>query len=212
MAGSFQDQILALAGIFQSAQLAQQLARTGRAEPDAFRASIRSLLDIDAPDVSAVYGGQSGVRLGLDLLRTKLGGRSGKSDVEIARYVVALMHLEGSLRKNPAMQETIRSGIETAQTQMKFFASDAAADDVHPALIEKLAGLYSETISTLTPRIMVNGEHGHLSNPANAARVRAVLFAGIRSTVLWRQLGGRRWRLLFSRARIVRTATELLAV
>lgn len=211
MAGSFQDQILALAGIFQSAQLAQQLARTGRADPDAFRASIRSLLDIDAPDVAAVYGGVTGVRLGLDLLRTKLGGRSGQSDVEIARYVVALMHLEGVLRKIPAMQEAIRSGVETAQTQMKFFASDAAADDVHPALIEKLAGLYSQTISTLTPRIMVNGEHGHLSNPATAARVRAALFAGIRSAVLWRQLGGRRWRLLFSRDRITRAAAELLA-
>jgi high frequency lysogenization protein len=211
VAGSFQDQILALAGIFQSAQLAQQLARTGRADPDAFRASIRSLLDIDAPDVAAVYGGVTGVRLGLDLLRTKLGGRSGQSDVEIARYVVALMHLEGVLRKIPAMQEAIRSGVETAQTQMKFFASDAAADDVHPALIEKLAGLYSQTISTLTPRIMVNGEHGHLSNPATAARVRAALFAGIRSAVLWRQLGGRRWRLLFSRDRITRAAAELLA-
>ena len=211
MAGSFHDQILALAGVFQSAQLAQQLARTGRADPEAFRASIRSLLDIDAPNTAAVYGGAAGVRLGLDLLRTKLGGRSGKTDVEIARYVVSLMSLEGNLRKNPAMQDAIRSGIETAQTQMKFFANDAPADDIHPALIEKLAGLYSQTISTLMPRIMVSGEHGHLSSPATAARVRAVLFAGIRSTVLWRQLGGRRWRLLFMRARIVRTAGELLA-
>lgn len=211
MAGSFQDQVLALAGIFQSAQLAQQLARTGRVDAEAFRASIHSLLDIDAPDVGAVYGGVAGVRLGLDLLRTKLGGRSGQSDIEIARYVVALMHLEGRLRKNPAMQETIRVGIETTQTQMKFFASDAPADDIHPALIEKLAGLYGQTISTLVPRIMVSGEHGHLSNPATAARVRAVLFAGIRSAVLWRQLGGRRWRLLLRRTRIVRTAAELLA-
>jgi high frequency lysogenization protein len=208
---SFQDQVLALAGIFQSAHLAQQLARTGRADPDAFRASIRSLLDIDAPDVAAVYSGVTGVRVGLDLLRSRLGGRSGRSDVEIARYVVALMHLEGVLRKHPAMQEAIRSGIVTAQTQMKFFASDAPADDVHPALIEKLAGLYSQTISTLVPRIMVSGEHGHLSNPATAARVRAALFAGIRSAVLWRQLGGRRWRLLFQRARIVHTASEMLA-
>lgn len=211
MTHSFQDQVLALAGVFQSAHLAQQLARAGRADPDAFRASIKSLLDIDAPNVAAVYGGVTGMRLGLDLLRARLGGRSGRSDVEIARYVVALMHLEGVLRKHPAMQEAIRSGIETAQAQMKFFAGDAAADDVHPALIEKLAGLYSQTISALAPRIMVSGEHGHLSNPATAARVRAVLFAGIRSAVLWRQLGGRRWRLLFQRARVVRTAGEMLA-
>jgi high frequency lysogenization protein len=78
-------------------------------------------------------------------------------------------------------------------------------------LIEKLADLYTQTISTLGPRIMVSGDHGHLANPAIAAKVRAVLLAGIRSAVLWRQTGGQRWRLLFSRGRIARTAAELLA-
>ncbi|HKM37225.1 MAG TPA: DUF489 family protein, partial [Thiopseudomonas sp.] len=32
-----------------------------------------------------------------------------------------------------------------------------------------------------------------------AAKVRALLFAGIRSARLWRQLGGRRWHLLTKR-------------
>jgi len=58
---------------------------------------------------------------------------------------------------------------------------------------------------------MVSGEHGHLANPVIAAKVRAALLAGIRSAVLWRQLGGRRWQLLFSRGKIARTAAELLA-
>jgi high frequency lysogenization protein len=57
---------------------------------------------------------------------------------------------------------------------------------------------------------MVSGEHGHLNNPAIAAKVRATLLAGIRSAVLWRQLGGRRWQLLFARSKIARAATELL--
>ncbi|MEK7758734.1 MAG: DUF489 family protein, partial [Pseudomonadota bacterium] len=50
-----------------------------------------------------------------------------------------------------------------------------------------------------------------LSNPAIADKVRAALLAGIRSAVLWRQLGGRRWQLLFSRGKLARTAAELLA-
>ncbi len=211
VARSIRDQVIALAGIFQSARLVQQLARDGRAERDAFRDSIRSVLTVDAPDVAAVYGGIGGVRFGLELLRTKLVGRSTPSDLEMARYVVAMMHLEGLLRRKPAVQETIRAGIDTAQNQMKFFEADAGDEDVHPLLVEKLAELYAQTISVLGPRIMVSGEHGHLANPAIAARVRAALLAGIRAAVLWRQLGGRRWRLLFSRGRIARTAQELLA-
>ena len=210
MAGSFHDQVLALAGIFQSACLVQQLAREGHTDSAALRASIQSILALDAPDVETIYGGARGVHLGLELLHTKLTGKTKSADMEMARYVVALVQLENSLRRRPTMLDDIRQGIDTARAQMKFFESDAPADGVHPLLMEKLAQLYSQTISTLTPRIMVSGEHGHLSNPAIAAKVRAALLAGIRSAVLWRQLGGRRWQLLFSRGKIARTAAELL--
>jgi len=210
VAGSFHDQVLALAGIFQSACLVQQLAREGHTDSAALRASIQSILALDAPDVETIYGGARGVHLGLELLHTKLTGKTKSADMEMARYVVALVQLENSLRRRPTMLDDIRQGIDTARAQMKFFESDAPADGVHPLLMEKLAQLYSQTISTLTPRIMVSGEHGHLSNPAIAAKVRAALLAGIRSAVLWRQLGGRRWQLLFSRGKIARTAAELL--
>ena len=211
MAGSFHNQVLALAGIFQSACLVQQLAREGHTDNVALRISIQSILALDAPDVETIYGSARGVRLGLELLNSKLTGKTKSSDMEMARYVVAMVQLEGSLRRNPKMLDDIRQGIDTARAQMKFFENDAPADGVHPLLMEKLAQLYSQTISTLTPRIMVSGEHGHLANPAIAARVRAALLAGIRSAVLWRQLGGRRWQLLFSRGRIARAAAELLA-
>jgi len=211
VAGSFHNQVLALAGIFQSACLVQQLAREGHTDSAALRTSIQSILALDAPDVETIYGSAHGVRLGLELLNSKLTGKTKPSDMEMARYVVAMVQLEGSLRRNPKMLDDIRQGIDTARAQMKFFENDAPADGVHPLLMEKLAQLYSQTISTLTPRIMVSGEHGHLANPAIAAKVRATLLAGIRSAVLWRQLGGRRWQLLFSRGKIARVAAELLA-
>lgn len=210
MAGSFHDQVLALAGVFQSACLVQQCAREGRADGAALHASIQSILALDAPDVETIYGGMRGVRLGLEMLSTKLTGKTKPSDLEMARYVIAMVQLEGSLRRKPKMLDDIRQGIEAARSQMKFFENDALAESVHPLLLDKLAELYSQTLSTLTPRIMVSGEHGHLANPAIAAKVRATLLAGIRSAVLWHQLGGRRWQLLFSRGKIARAAAELL--
>ena len=211
MASSFHDQVLALAGIFQSACLVQQLARQGNTDSAALRTSIESTLALDAADVASIYGGARGVRLGLDLLNTKLAGKTQPTDIELARYVVAMVQLEAGLRRQPKLLDDIRQGIDTARAQMKFFENGASADGVHPLLMEKLAQVYTQTVSTLTPRIMVSGEHGHLANPAIAAKVRAVLLAGIRSAVLWRQLGGRRWQLLFRRAKIARTAAELLA-
>ncbi|MBI3570367.1 MAG: high frequency lysogenization protein HflD [Gammaproteobacteria bacterium] len=211
MSTAYTDRTLALAGLFQAARLAQQLAREGRTEASALASSVQSLLLIDAPTTEAVYGGAQGVKLGLELLRSKLAGKTDASDVEIARYVIAMIHLESRLRRHPEMQDAIRRGIEAAREQMKFFETAENGEMVHPRLVEKLAELYTQTISTLTPRIMVNGEHGHLSNPLIAAKVRAVLFAGIRSAFLWHQLGGSRWQLLFSRKKIADEAGRILA-
>ena len=210
MSDSFADRTLALAGLFQAVRLAQLLAREGRVETSAFATSIQSLLLIDAPSTAAVYGGAAGVKLGLGLLRDKLAGETEAGDVEIAKYVISIIHLEGQLRQHLDMQEAVQRGVEAIQEQMKFFEAAENSETVHPRLVEKLAELYSQTISTLSPRIMVNGEHGHLSNPAIAAKVRAALFAGIRSAFLWHQLGGNRWQLLFSRRKISAAAAKIL--
>jgi high frequency lysogenization protein len=167
-------------------------------------------MTVDAPGTEAVYGGKHGLKLGLGLLRDKLEGKTSESDVEIAKYVIAIIHLEGKLRRNLDMQDAIRRGIEAAREQVKFFGAADHGEGAHPRLIEKLAELYTQTISTLTPRIMVNGEHGHLENPVIAAKVRTALFAGIRSAFLWHQLGGNRWQLLFSRKKIANEAREIL--
>jgi high frequency lysogenization protein len=211
MSTAYTDRMLALAGLFQAARLAQQLAREGRAEASTLAASVQSLLIIDAPTTESVYGGAQGVRPGLELLRDKLaGGNTDTSDVEIARYVIGMIHLESQLRRRPEMQDAVRRGIEATREQMKFFEAAENGETLHPRLVEKLAELYTQTISTLTPRIMVNGEHGHLSNPSIAAKVRAALFAGIRSAFLWHQLGGSRWQLLFSRKKIAGEAANIL--
>ncbi|MBI3545289.1 MAG: high frequency lysogenization protein HflD [Gammaproteobacteria bacterium] len=208
--GSFTDRILALAAVFQAARLAQQLAREGRADATALNTSAQSLLLIDAPDTAAIYGGGAGVVLGLELLRDKLAGKTDPGDIEIAKYVISLIHLQGQLRQHAEMQDAIRRGIEAIQTQMKFFDADDNGDAVSPRLIEKLAELYTQTISTLSPRIIVNGEQGHLANALIAAKVRVALFAGIRAAFLWRQLGGGRWQLLFNRRKIAEAAANIL--
>ncbi|OGI39837.1 MAG: hypothetical protein A2140_10140 [Candidatus Muproteobacteria bacterium RBG_16_62_13] len=210
MAESLYDRTLALAGLFQAARLVQTLAREGRADERAFAASVNSLFTFEAGSVADVYGGIDGVAMGLKLIEEKLNSRGESLDFELARYAVSLIQIETQLRRLPSMQEAVRDGLKTIQDQMKFFAEAESGNAVHPKLSEKIGELYQQTLSTLTPRIMVNGENDQLSNPLVAARVRTALFAGIRSAFLWQQKGGRRWHLLIFRRRIAQAAAELI--
>lgn len=203
------DQTLALAGVFQAAALAQRFAREGANDNAAFQTSLHSILVVDAGNIEQVYGSAAGLRLGLEVLGERLGtAPSPPGDIELARYVLALIQLTYKLMKKPMMVRAIREGIDAICTQKNFFPSNDSS--LHPSLIARFAELYKQTISTLTPRIIIKGEHGHLSNPDIADKVRASLLAGIRSAVLWRQLGGNRWQLLIRRGKIIAGAQAIL--
>ena len=77
-------------------------------------------------------------------------------------------------------------------------------------MIANCGGLYQDTISTFRPRIQVHGDMRYLQQPAVASKVRALLLTGIRSARLWRQLGGHRWQLVFSRGKLLKELYPLL--
>ncbi len=198
------DRTLALAGIFQAAKLVQSAAYTGTTDTQPQMQSLQSVLALESVDVAGIYGGEAGVMVGLECLGQHLRGKANR-DVEISRYAILLMHLAHKLMRQPEMLESIRRGIARASEQIVHYPLD------HPNVIAGLADIYVNTISTLQPRILVNGEQEYLRNDDNANRIRALLLAGIRSAVLWFQTGGSRWRLLFQPTRYAREAERLLA-
>ncbi len=199
------DQTIALAGVVQAAALAQQLARRGTADDQALQASIRSVLALDAADTVSVFGEVEGVTAGLLFIRNKLHNRFEAADVEIGRYSLALIQLQGNLTRNRVMVNTIQSRITELQSQCEDM------ERIGPAVFSVLADLYKDTISQLKPRIIVQGEQGYLANPQVADQVRAVLLAGVRAALLWHQLGGGRFHLLLQRRQYVQAAQRLLA-
>ena len=80
----------------------------------------------------------------------------------------------------------------------------------HANVIANLAGIYSDTISQIPPKIMITGDAGYLSNTVNADKIRAILLGGVRSAVLWAQVGGARWQILFKRRLYQEEARRLL--
>lgn len=189
------NQTIALAGIAQAAALVQQLATTGSADSAALEASIASLFISDEDGVAHVFGGLSGLKLGLEQLNEQMSGIK-IANPEQARYAASLVFLESQLSKQPAMLKTIFAGIERAQAQSEHFGL------LHENVLANLGDIYHTTLSTLQPRIMVNGEQEYLSKPDTVNKIRACLLAGIRSAILWRHCGGTRWKFLFYRKKI----------
>jgi len=202
---SDRDRCIALAGVFQAAHLAAQVAEQGMADSRAMEASIHSLFKIDADSVEDVFGGLDGIETGLRLIQRQLGEKRA-DNVHVTQYVISLLHLERKLGKNPAMLGQIREGIELASSRSEHF------HQLHTNIIAQLADIYSNTVSKLQPRIMVQGEPLHLQNSENVNRIRALLLAGIRSALLWRQCGGSRWQILLKRKQLAAEARRLLHI
>jgi len=200
---SEQDRTIALAGIFQAAYLTDQIANSGTADSTAMHASIYSLFQIDAESVSAVYGGVENLQIGLQQLDQEMAAINLQGS-DITRYVLTLIHLEQKLSKNAGMIKHITDAINLATERLDHFPM------LHSNIMALLADSYASTISTLQPRIMVNGEPEYLQNTDNKNKIRALLLAGVRSAMLWRQCGGSRLKLLFNRRKLIRQTQELL--
>ncbi|VAX06313.1 High frequency lysogenization protein HflD [hydrothermal vent metagenome] len=197
------DRIIALAGIIQTATLVDHIARKGMADSAAMEASIYSLFQIDAESTEAVYGGLKNIQTGLQQIVTKIPQLKLQGS-ESMHYALTLIHLERKLSRSPAMLKQIADSIQVASDRRQHFPI------LHSNIIAQLADVYAETVSTLQPRIMVNGEPTLLQNPDNANKIRALLLAGIRSAMLWRQCGGSRLQLIFGRSKAIKQAQILL--
>jgi high frequency lysogenization protein len=198
------NRTLAFAGILQALQLVQQTANGKPYDVDALQATLHSVVMLDSDSVDAIYKGAEGVRAGLRLLQAQLLGGKQKPDTELSRYLMVLLHLERKLSKRADLLERLRIGIEEVQRQTGHF------DLMHASVLAGIANTYTDTISTLSPRIMVNGDPARLQDPAVANQIRALLLAAMRSAVLWRQCGGTRLGLLLGRRKMTKMATELL--
>jgi high frequency lysogenization protein len=114
------------------------------------------------------------------------------------------MRLERSLARRPELTAQLQEGILATRRQVDHFGQDS------PQVIRRLADLYASTLSTLSPRVMVNGHPQHLQQPAVVEKVRANLLAAVRSAVLWRQVGGRQWQIVINRRQCSMLARGLL--
>ncbi|MCW8885398.1 MAG: lysogenization regulator HflD [Motiliproteus sp.] len=224
MSRSYNEQAIALAGVFQAAALVDQIAKRGLIPQNSFEASVNSIFATSPKVTEDVFGGVREIPYSLNMGLKNLVDLAEKKEQskDVTRYALSMLHLESRLSKHPEMLDELSKGLDKIRDQARYFEETANGDlsneDLetygnnfcHSNVVAAIASLYQDTISTFSFRIQVTGEPRHLQNSDNANKVRALLMAGIRAAILWKQVGGRRWQLLLFRARVGKAAKNIL--
>lgn len=193
-----QQQLLALAAVFEAAQLADDVAQHGDCDSKALEELMAGVMALDADDFDSIYAQPARLREGVSLISRSLNKDSAGARLRPLNYGLALLHLSGKLRKNDDTVSILRNRLLALSGQQAHF--EKLSDD---AFCHRIAGIYVDTLGTFRFRIQVKGDPAHLQDDNKAARIRALFLAGVRAAFLWHQLGGRRWHLLFHRKRLL---------
>ena len=154
MSRTLHDQTLALAGIFQAADLVTQIAHNGSCDATDLETCLRSLFATDPATTLDVYGGElRDLSLGLNTLIRVLSEQSKPTDIEILRYVLNLIQLESKLNSSSDMMSVLGSRIEQARHTASHFGY------VHSNLISNLASVpTASAFKSAAPQPFCNGK------------------------------------------------------
>lgn len=200
MQANVSTQVMALAALCQALSLVKAVAKTKDVDQDELELMLGSVAILDADTPMDIYGGElRHLRSGYQVLLQQLGDNPHK-DVEVTRYVVAVLALERRLAKSSSNMAALGKRLQQLARQLEHFS---ITDDT---LLSNMADIYIECISTLGTRIQVAGQPELLKQTQVQHKVRALLLAAVRAAVLWRQAGGSRWHLLFKRKQLVHQA------
>jgi high frequency lysogenization protein len=200
-----QEQLIALGAVFEAAFLVDKIAKSGQINEAALGCMLGSLLIRDPQNTLEVFGGDDlSLRDGYRALVSALERDPAALQRDSLRYALVLLGLERKLAKRGDLLEVIGTRLDQIQLQVQHFGP------IHENVIAASGSLYQDTLSTFTQRIQVQGDMRHLQQPSNASKIRAILLAGIRAARLWRQLGGSRWQLVFSRRKLLNELYALL--
>ncbi|WP_252180031.1 high frequency lysogenization protein HflD [Endozoicomonas sp. 4G] len=197
------EQAAALSAIFQAAGLVERLAKSGQISEEPLEPLIGSLFATSPDSVEEVFNGYHNLLTGRKILKDVLQRQANAIQADTVRYALTLIHLERKLSRNRTMLGEISQRLQRCKEQADHFGI------VHENVVASLASIYLDTISTFKTRVQVSGDLRHLQNPGNADKIRAILFAGIRAAILWRQTGGSRWQLLLNRKKLLDGLSQL---
>ena len=193
-----QSRCIAFAGMCQAAYLVDKLSTTGSTgDQSAFEASLHSIMRTESDSPLDIFGGYSSLNVGFNSMLEQLGNKDKKRNMQITKYLIGIIILEKKLSKKPGTLNLLSERINQVKRQLAHFEIDDSN------VLNNFDSIYRDLISTLGPKIQVNGNPSILQQEHTQHKIRALLLAGVRAAVLWRQIGGKRRQLLLSRKAMV---------
>ncbi|GAA4354194.1 high frequency lysogenization protein HflD [Kangiella marina] len=200
---NFSDSVIALAGVCQAISCVKSISKDGQADPIDMEVMFESLLKTESDNTESIFNGHKYLTTGFQTLIDLLSGP--RTDADLSRYLVSILSLQKRFSNDSNMQQVMSSRIAQAKRLYDY------QEKIDQDLIDQLAHIYKDTISTYPTKIQVTGNSQYLQQAANQSKIRALLLSAIRSAVLWHQVGGKKRHFLFSKAKIVDTAKAFLA-
>ena len=195
------NETISLGAIYQACNEIKKIAWQGEININAIEPLINSVYQITSENINDIYINIKRLNTGLDFLRRQLVGDAFSRDAEVTRYFEAI----GILIKNMNKEEDIFNKLRQQLTQQTMAVEKGNLDD--HALF--LSNLYLNTVSTVEPRIIINGDNKYLTDKKNAAMIRSLLLCAIRSYILWQQSGGSKFRMFIFKKKIAKLAVTL---
>lgn len=213
----WQQRTYALAGMWQAAVCIEQLAQHGQITPLSTAEPLyHAVLTLDAPSVIDIFEQtnhqaihqttpptENPLMVGLQTFIVQFAEKD-KVSRDVLELFINILRLENVLNKNNQALAALGQGLNQVIRQKNEFQFE------QHRILANLAGLYSDVVSPLSKPIRVKGKPELLTQISIQHQVRALLLAGIRCAVLWRQLGGKKRHFIFNRGAMIQAARSLL--
>ena len=195
------NETISLGAIYQACNEIKKIAWQGEINNNIIEPLINSVYQTTSEEIEDVFISIKRLNSGLDFLRKQLVGDAFSKDGEVSRYFEAI----GILVKNMNKNDEILNKLRTELTKQSMPINEDNLDQ-HALFLSEL---YLSTISTVEPRIIVNGDNKYLTDKKNAAMIRSLLLCAIRSYILWQQSGGSKFRIFIFKKKIAELAVKL---
>lgn len=215
MASDIFCETIALAALFQSALQIHSIARLGTVDEHAIAPLMRALIITNPEEVSDIYNPQR-LLPGLNNLPLIFGQAEKVNDerAEMVQIAYRIMALEGSLTKQQAVLAQLDRKVDQLRDDVLRIHSnyETAPDNIvlDYEIIKMYSKIYSDIISPNFPKLIIYGEEQFLRRVEFQEMIRALLLSGIRACLLWYQVGGRRYSLLFKQKELAACATNII--
>ncbi len=195
------NETISLGAIYQACSEIKKIAWQGEINNNIIEPLINSVYQTTSEEIEDIFINIKRLNSGLDFLRRQLVGDAFSRDGEVSRYFEAI----GILVKNMNKKDEVLDKLRTELTKQSLSISEDNLDQ-HALFLSEL---YLSTISTVEPRIIVNGDNKYLTDKKNAAMIRSLLLCAIRSYILWQQSGGSKFRIFIFKKKIAELAVKL---